>query len=183
MTPTVNNVLSDLDAAEAVLEIPVTSSVNIQENFMEPITISSVEFPEHAVPRNTPEDDLLPDSKKELSNENSENILLIDNDQGNKDLSFINDLPVTSTPEYHLQTALSDNHSEDHDPNYGLRRSYSEDLRTDDTLTDRSLVKSSSEHSVSLNKDEEFTKVENKTQLSSRSLSSLPFTPPKGRVF
>ena len=176
--PTVNNVLSDLDAAEAVLEIPVTSSVNIQENFMEPITIS-----EHAVPRNTPENDLLPDSvKEELSNENSENILLVDNDQGNKDLSFINDLPVTSTPEYHLQTALSDNHSEDRDPNYGLRRSYSEDLRTDDTLTDGSLVKSSSEHSVSPNKDEEFTKVDNKTQLSSRSLGSLPFTPPKGRT-
>ena len=181
--PTVNNVLSDLDAAEAVLEIPVTSSVNIQENFTEPITISSVELSEHAVPRNTPEDDLLPDSvKKGLSNENSENILLVDNDQGNKDLSFIDDLPVTSTPEYLLQTALSDNHSEDHDPNYGLRRSYSEDLRTDDTLTDGSLVKSSSEHSVSPNKDEEFTKVDNKTQLSSRSLGSLPFTPPKGRV-
>lgn len=179
--PAANEVLSDLDASETASEIPVTSSVNNQENFMEPISVSNVEFTEHAVPENTPDEDFLPDATKELNNHNSENTALVDSDQRNKDLSFINNLPVTSTPEYHLQTALSDNHPEDRDPNYGLRRSYSEDLPTDDTLTDSSLIKSSSELSISPRKEEEFAKLD-KTQVSSRSLGSLPFTPPKGRV-
>ena len=158
--PTEIEVLSDLDTAE-VSEAPVTISVSIQENFMEP----------------TPEENLLPDSlKEELNDDKSENIVLVD-DQTNKDLSFADDLPVTSTPEYNLETSPSGNQSED----YGIRRSYSEDLLTDDTLTDGSFIKSSSELSVSPSRDEEFTKMDDR-KLSSRSLGSLQFTPTKGRV-
>ena len=162
--PTAIEVLSDLDTAE-VSEVPVTSSVNVQENFTGPTP--------------APEEDLLPDSlKEELNDDKNENIVLVDNDQTNKDLSFADDLPATSTPEYHLETSPSGDQSED----YGIRRSYSEDLLTDDTLTDGSLIKSSSELSVSPSKDEEFTKMDDR-KLSSRSLGSLQFTPTKGRVF
>ena len=161
--PTEIEMLSDLDTAE-VSEVPVTSSVNVQENFTEPTP--------------APEEDLLADSlKEELNDDKNENIVLVDNDQTNKDLSFADGLPATSTPEYHLETSPSGHQSED----YGIRRSYSEDILTDDTLTDGSFIKSSSELSVSPSKDEEFTKMDDR-KLSSRSLGSLQFTPTKGRV-
>ena len=65
---------------------------------------------------------------------------------------------------------------------YSLRRSCSEDFMNDDTLTDRSLSKSSSEITVSPHEEDECNKVDNKTPLSSRSLGSITSAPPKGKI-
>jgi hypothetical protein len=190
--PTANQVLRNLDARETVSEIPVTSSVNVQEMLMEPITIASVLFTEHVVPETTPGQDLFDPTTKMLKDYDSDHLSM------SKD--FTNDHPITSTPEYrpnhHSETNViststpnqeenggtldnDDLHRPDYDPNrgdHGLRRSYSEDL-TDETLTDGSLNKSSSEITVSPREDED-----HKTRLSSRSLGNLLSAPPRGRV-
>ena len=137
-----------------------TCSVNVQENFTEPITVSS----QYVLFETTKDDPNIHNS-----------------------MYFPNEQPVTSTPEYHLKQSIEEdsretlNNTEDYDPpdsvqvtlDYGLRRSYSEDLRTVDSLTDGALTKSSSEITVSPSKDEELSKMDNKKQ----NLSSVQ---PKG---
>ena len=198
-----------LDPGETVSEIAVTSSMNLQPNFMEPITVSNVQFTE-----STPEEDLCDDAasgmlKDDDSEKSAQENLL--------NLSFTNDRPII--PQYELNHQLQNNPKStstpnqvendgtldtvsdraDYDPkradynprhtdngpdqaDYSLRRSCSEDLMNDDTLTDRSLSKSSSEITVSPHEDEECNKVDNKTPLSSRSLGSISSAPPKGTI-
>jgi hypothetical protein len=175
-------VANQLDRGEKVSELPVTSSVNLQQNFMEPITVSNVQFTE-----SVPENDMVRNNGEKSVNGNLFNI------------SFTNDRPVN--PEYKLDHDLetdpkstsTPNQDEDVDAldtvpepadhtDYGLRRSCSEDLTNDDTLTDGGLSKSSSEITMSPHKDEECSKIDNKTPLSSRSLGSISSASPRGRV-
>ena len=207
-----------LDASGTVLEIPVSSSVNLHEHFTEPITISTGQFTESAVPETSPEEDLFSSTTEKITVNGSERAVHEDQVLMNSfNLSFTNDhaiipqlnhhfennLKSTSTPnqQENVDTLDTGPDRADYDPNradyepdradnvpepadYGLRRSCSEDLTTDDTLTDGNLMKSNSEIAVSLSKDEPFSKVDNKTPLSSRSLGSLSSPPPKlGRVF
>ena len=190
----------NLEKDETVSEIAVTSSMNLQPDFIEAITISNVQFTD-----TTPEEDLGYATSGTLKDDDSEkspqeNLL---------NLSFTTDRPII--PQYQLNHQLQSNPKSTSTPNqyeyvgrldtvpnrgdhklqhndsgpdqadYTLRRSCSEDLTNDDTLTDRSLSKSSSEITVSPHEDEECSKVDNKTPLASRSLGSITSAPPKGK--